>query len=314
MNPPVQRKAQRFVPRIAAVVILLCPGIAVAQLGQLQTLDYPGFPVTRLVPTNASILLCGGHNVASCDPQSFAIESLVELSDERIAVAAIIGDKLIVAGTRDHDAGFAAAFPFNSTTRWWTAKVPAPVTCMQLTNDGILLGDEAGELHWLSPDDGTLLRSNGLHAKMVTALSVIDDRLCASADWGGKIQIFDHRDGNVVVDFQQHRDRVVELLVDSSGSPRRLYSAGRDGTVRLWYPEQGRLVRFVQLEHPVTSIASSDDGQLWVATSDAKLHLVDMNSAKLLSTMESTLDYVHCTASFGGRLFLSNGRSTLKHN
>lgn len=221
-------------------------------------------------------------------------------------------EQLFVAGVENFEYGYLACFSTGDRQLDWTRQdLPDPLTCLCVAEDVVIVGSDRGTVYASDIESGLPLWQVDLHSKMVTALVAVGDGLCASGDWTGKIVIFDADTGAVTAEFQQHRDRIIELLVDQRGG--RLYSGSHDGTVRMWYPIQGRLVRFVQLQHPVTAVSSLATDQVVVATHDGQVHLVDLSEARVLNSVPSGLGYVHALHHVDGKqILLSDGRTEVR--
>lgn len=221
-------------------------------------------------------------------------------------------ERLFVAGVENFEYGYLACFSTGDRQLDWTRQdLPDPLTGLCVTEDVVIVGSDRGTLYASDIDSGLPIWQADLHSKMVTALVALGGGLCASGDWTGKIVIFDANTGAVTTEFQQHRDRIIELLVDQDGG--RLFSGSHDGTVRMWYPTQGRLVRFVQLQHPVTALSSAANEQVVVATQDGQVHLLDLGEARVLNSGLSGLGYVHALRHVEGMQFLlSDGRTDVR--
>jgi WD40 repeat protein len=307
------------------IVFFSCAGTGWGQLS-----IEAGFPVTELVagkrPTpqtesvGESLFLVGGHDILQVrlsDLQSTGLH--LHLPETRVAACEQFpSGELVVAGVSQLEFGYLAKFSDGvQPPDWYHDDLDAPLTTLAIDQGLCLTGDEKGRVVAFSQDNGQIQWSSSFHTKMVTSLVVLGElngvRSAASADWLGKIVIFNVATGEEQTNFQQHRDRVLSLQSALNSTPPRLASTGRDGTVRLWYPAQRRLVRFVQLGQPATAMVwLGESTRLAVATRDAKVHVVDSATAEVLSSQPSGLEYIHTMFFAGGsRLIISDGRSRL---
>lgn len=294
------------------IFFLLLANIGFGQLKWSKSLDV-GFPVIAIEANNDVLYLCGGHNVASYAPSSGKMKQILHLSDVRISAVRLYSDHVLVAGTYDFDKGYFAAHRIlDGTQKWSVDDLPDAVTSLDTAGEVAAIGDEAGTIRIVSLPDGSVKQEINSHSKVVTAVSMFDESLCASADWVGKIVLCSPQNGAIEFDFQQHRDHVVALVASTDSTTPRLYSASRDGTVRLWYPAQHRLVRFVQLQQPVTCLVDLGEGILLAATRNAEIHRIDMNKAKVVASYDSGMHYVSCMSNTEGSLVVSDGRKTIQ--
>ena len=97
----------------------------------------------------------------------------------------------------------------------------------------------------------------------VTAVALSrDGRLAATGSRKGKLIVWDVETGRRHTTFAGHGDRIEDVMFSLDGS--RLLSAADDRTAILWNVGTGRLVRKLQSEHEIRSVAISPDGSLAV--------------------------------------------------
>lgn len=273
-------------------------------LAQTARLDFPARAAwIDLAEERLDPYLVGGHTLARLDLGTLAAEPLANLAEQTITGGASRGAAAcLLFGSQRHESGWAGKYDAPSRQFAWQSELPAPITSGCTQADGLLLGDERGTVRRLESDTGQVLWAAELHVKMVTAVSDISPQLAASGDWLGNIQMFDPSSGRLLGSLRQHRDRITGLvsLAAPADSFPRFASGSRDGTVRLWYPQQGRMVRFVQVDAPVTTLAAippSKDGSIseWMvlaATQQGPLHVIDLSVARVIRTIPSPLEDV----------------------
>ncbi len=289
ISPPIRQASLHLCCLLLAAIP--CPLVGAEEVLEL---GFPANQLFRLESSSNAAVMSGGHSLAVCelDPLQLGQQSFFE-DLNLAAVEGCVDRRLALAGAREIERGFVGVARIEALPRFqWMLDTQQPITCMCSTPGMIFAGDQLGTIMALDSDDGRLLWTSNLHSKLVTAVTPISGELCASADWTGKIIVFDARDGTQLTSFQQHRDRVTDLMAISHETLPRLVSTSRDGTLRLWYPTQGRLVRFLQLEHPITTGCAWTTDRVVVATNDAMLHMVDLERAVELEACSSGLDYV----------------------
>ncbi len=297
--------------------VLATTGLIFAQAEDRRraTLDFPAIGTTA---SESSRWFYGGHTAERFDLQhphfvgdehagdaskifGFGSPALqrVELPDTVITQLTHPNPTaLVIAGTYESAAGMLGSYDVSTRSFAWRHNdLPHPITSMTATDNLVIVGDDAGEVRAFGAANGAPQWVRNSHAKMVTSVVNISDVMGASGDWTGKIELWNPKDGAPISSFQQHRDRIVGLVKmigeDSTTSTiASMASASRDGTVRLWYPAQRRLVRFVQLEKPITAITGLSSSRVVVATNDAVLHLIDLTHAKVVSSTQCTIDFV----------------------
>ncbi|RMF39857.1 MAG: hypothetical protein D6753_12830, partial [Planctomycetota bacterium] len=217
--------------------------------------------------------------------------------------------RLVVVGAVGDQSGFVGCHRIaDGEAQWQVRGLEAVPVCVAADGRWIYAGDDAGRVTVYRATDGQQVWSRQVHTKLVTALVVLPGGVIASADWGGKIVLSRQRDGAELHSFQQHRDRVSDLGAWAQQNPLRLFSSGWDGTVRLWYPEQFRLVRFVQLNEPAVGMEVIDGRHIVAANPQGDLLWIDMDSAQVTRAEPSGLSYVHAMLVVpSDRLLVSDG-------
>ncbi len=122
------------------------------------------------------------------------------------------------------------------------------------------------------------------HSGPVLALAVSPDgRWLCSGSADHTIRVWDPVKPNLIRSMTNHLGPVHRLAFrPGKGEIPRLASAG-DGTVRLWQPSIGRLVRILRQPAPVLALAwSPDDGRLFTGGQDGVLREFAGDSDRLL--------------------------------
>ena len=283
-----------------------------------------GFPVSKFAPwkTPDAVLAIGGHNVAVIGAEDLKVSLNWQFEDVRISDAAVVSDFegraseggfLLASGTMNGNEGYLGLFRVSDRTAIWENKaLSAPITVLCTAGAKCIAGNDAGIVTEYDLQDGRAGWSHQLHSKLVTAIVKISHTQMASADWVGKLVLFEAVTGREITNFQQHRDRITGMIADRSSSPIKLYSGSRDGTVRLWYPTQRRLVRFAQLDKAVVAIAPLGENRILASTTDSQLHVVDLNSAKVIAQASIGQEYVQTLWPVSERSFIgSDGRLSI---
>ncbi len=258
----------------------------------------------------------------------------IVFTDLKIQHLQVADDAIFLAGAYRVEYGFVAKLPrqglfehsradepqsklsndIHSIAQWSVTDFPAPITTLHASDDVLVVGDRHGTLRSLQQVSGELLWKVKAHSKLVScvaSISLPDGTVwLASGDWGGKIVISDAHDGSIVESYDLHRDAITDL-VPTAGHPVRLVSSSRDATVRLWYVEQHRLVRFYRHSSPLLSLARWDGDVVLSATRDANLLWIDTSAAERADQVECPIDYIHALASSPRHIAISNGRDKI---
>ncbi|MEZ6136385.1 MAG: PQQ-binding-like beta-propeller repeat protein [Pirellulaceae bacterium] len=315
LSVPVLVLALVLANRAMAQVAPAQPPAPSESLAASIQLDFPAASGV-LSQDRQSCLLIGGHSLARLDLQSMQVVQQHNLESYVFSAIAALQNTVVVAGAADIENGFVGRCRYDDLSQfeWINDDLEFPATSVCAAGDLVIAGNERGELMAFAAGRGELRWKKSLHSKLVTSLAALGEQQCASSDWTGKLIIFDTTDGHAQTDFQQHRDRVTALATPnpiSASSPVRLFSGSRDGTARLWYADQRRLVRFVQLESPVTSIAVLDEALIVAATRDARLHVIDMSAAKVIRDYAPSLQYItHVVALDNRHVLALDGRGS----
>ncbi|GAB5405094.1 MAG: hypothetical protein Aurels2KO_33250 [Aureliella sp.] len=199
-----------------------------------------------------------------------------------------------------------------SLSAWCLTDLPSPVTCLNVAVDTVVIGDRQGELRSLDASTGESNWICSAHSKLITCVTSLTTskgtRWIASGDWGGKIVVSEAGSGKQIESYALHRGALTDLLA-FHGQPTRLVSTSRDGTVRLWYIEQHRLVRFHRQPAPVLSASRWQDDTVLTSTRHSELMWIDLSSAECTQTAQSPIDYIHAQATSPNYIAISNGRN-----
>lgn len=288
-----------------------------------------GAAVRELQFCHSGLLAVSDQAVLKLDSDNARVLGKLALADVKISDFCVFDDAMFLCGAYRVEYGFVARISLSSLDEaiarvsrqgrldlediadWSKVDYPGPLTRVVSAGDTVCVGNEDGSVFALNSREGESRWAVSHHAKMVTALTVLrmpdDTMLLASGDWAGKIIVSDIKTGEAAETFGQHRDTITALRA-SSGAAGHLHSASRDGTLRLWYVHQSRLVRFVRQSQPVVALDSFSNGLVVGATRRSELLLVDTGSAEILSTVRCPLDYIHAVAASQNCIAISNGR------
>jgi WD40 repeat protein len=127
------------------------------------------------------------------------------------------------------------------------------------------------------------------HSRGVVAISFLpDDATIVTASADQSLRVWDAASGRQLRSLENHTAAVRSLAVrpQQSGGPAMVASAGDDGTVRLWQPAIGRLVRFARLPEPPLDLAWSPRGdRLLAACRDGRLRIIDPDTAVIIGDL-----------------------------
>ncbi len=157
------------------------------------------------------------------------------------------------------------------------------------------------------------------HSRRVLCVeSMNEQNLVVSAGFDQVLRVWNTNEGIVAEqplrNLDNHTGPVCDLAVRSGNQAvPQLASASVDGTVRIWQPTIGRLVRFARLPAEPTSIVwSRDDGRLAVGCSDGKLRIVNPNSAEIEQTLDAIEGWIfEVTAAADGSFAVGGAGGTV---
>jgi WD40 repeat protein len=135
----------------------------------------------------------------------------------------------------------------------------------------------------------------------------------ATASHDHRVQLWDGRDGELMLELEGHRDVVRGIAVCEIDGADRVVSGGADGVVSVWDPMSGKRSLIIEGEVPVgsVSVASStrgaivaagcDDGTIrtWDATTGEQLGELAAHADRVTSTACATIDGARTLASGG---------------
>lgn len=281
--------------RLAFIFIWSTTAVSTSETATGQEPTWIDSPIFGFESSDSSgdVYAYGGHSIRSVDVSNFETTLLGNFPDSTIACCVnLLDGTLLIAGTLDLEYGFVGRWKIeNQSWVWRQDKFENPITAAGCNQRHCVVGDDLGVITRLQLLDGKLDWTKSIHSKAVTSIVLVGEENIASGDWSGKIVLSASSDGGEIRQFRQHQDAITSILelrsvggARETSSVRKLVTASRDGTVRLWYPEQGRLVRFIQLSSPAVAMAVLADELVIVATSDGRLHQCDLGSAKVLSS------------------------------
>lgn len=133
------------------------------------------------------------------------------------------------------------------------------------------------------------------HSRPVLAVDFInkgDGYLSAGIDQ--TLQLWS-ADGSRVRTLNNHTATVTDFALQFSqdASGPRCVSIGEDRSVRLWYPNVGRMVKFLRLENVPRRVAWRSDGQLVVACDAGDLLEIDADEMKVARSFKTKISPVY---------------------
>ena len=145
---------------------------------------------------------------------------------------------------------------------------------------------------------GEVLAEWEAHSAAVLSVAIAPDGLLVSGSADRSIGVW--RDDKKVRSISNHAERVTALAFAPDG--KRLASASADGTVRVWQPAIGRLMKIIR-EHDgeVLDVLWNEDG-LYSACADGRVRELDEVQAKVRRQLGTHDDWVERLGSYGGVL------------
>ena len=125
------------------------------------------------------------------------------------------------------------------------------------------------------------------HSRGVLAVaSLSEEFMVVTAGLDNSLRVWNSDGARVIRSFNNHVGPVFDLAVRPGSSVRpMLASCSKDGTVRLWQPTIGRMVRFARLKAVPRCLAWSGDGKvLFAGCSDGAIRAMDPETTEILGT------------------------------
>jgi WD40 repeat protein len=145
--------------------------------------------------------------------------------------------------------------------------------------------------------EGQITRELVGHSRSVMGVTYLNrSPYLVSVGLDQTVRVWDTTSGKSLRQMNHHTRAVRDVAArpnDESGR-HLLATASDDGTVRLWWPVVGRLVRFARLESPALAIAWSPDGShLLAACRDGHLRVIDPDTVKILKDIPISDGWAH---------------------
>jgi WD40 repeat protein len=154
------------------------------------------------------------------------------------------------------------------------------------------------------------------HSGPVLSLAASPDgKLLCSGSGDQTIRLWDTTDWKLVRSLNNHLGAVHALAFRPGWQPGQLAvlaSAAEDGTVRIWQPDIGRMVRIVRHPAPVLGLAWGDDGgRLHSTAKDGNLRTIDGDSDQVLQTRKVAEGWLTTVAGRGEQLAVGDCRGAI---
>ncbi len=139
------------------------------------------------------------------------------------------------------------------------------------------------------------------HSSAVTGVAYLADAAhLVSVGLDQTLRVWELSSGRSIRRMNQHTRAVRAIVVrphDDSGR-HMVATAADDGTIRLWWPLVGRLVRFARLPSPPRGVAwTADGGRLLAACRDGQLRVIDPRTVNILADRTVASGWAHAVAS-----------------
>ena len=137
------------------------------------------------------------------------------------------------------------------------------------------------------------------HSRSVASLCLLQrGKTLVSAGDDQSLRVWEAGSGKVVRRLIQHTRPIHDLQVRPGQSALPMVaSAAADGTIRLWQPTIGRMVRFVRLKSPPLTIAwHKDAARIIAACTDGKVRVVDADEVKVTHTLPAIKGWAYAVA------------------
>ena len=269
-------------------------------------------PASAAPPITAVCFSADGRQVITAREKSLAVyewPSLELRSEMRISLAQAThvsfspdGSQLLVVGGHPADSGSLQLLP-------WPLKPQAEPTSIVagddvlfqsawIDQDNIAVAGTDGHLALVN-FNGQSARSLKGHSRHVLCVEVsTDSKLLFSGSDDTSLRVWNLESGQLVRTLNHHSGAVRDLAVQpNDNGPLVLASAGADGTVRLWQPEIGRLMRFARLESAPLAIAWTPQGDLLLAAcEDGRLRTIDPLTVKVVQDSPAIEGWAYAVA------------------
>ena len=163
-----------------------------------------------------------------------------------------------------------------------------PIVAVDMTADGSrVAAGRANVVHVYDTDSGLEIVSLGGHKDIIQSIRFSPDGKRLAAGSYQIVTLWNMPSGGLAKTFNGHNDQVKALAVSADG--KTAFSAGPDGTIRVWNLADGKQVRQWNAPAPVLALALSPDGRtLAVGGLDNQIHILNAADGKAKRQLEGT--------------------------
>lgn len=255
--------------------------------------------VVAFAPTHDQALIASDRGLNLVDPETGRV---VRRFDSRIRKPMAItfapeGSSFAVAGGTPAERGMLEIFELGDETcrdRWSFDEDLATDVGWRSPTEWVVV-TRSGDRFLIEVGNPEIERIARVHARGIRAVIVLDRERFVTAGADQMLRVATSKATERTLN--NHLDAVNDLALRPAIPPDRrpeVASASDDGTVRLWQPDIGRMVRFIQLDSVPNCIAWNPEGTLIVAgCRDGQVRIIDPLLARVLQSWDAGVGWIH---------------------